>query len=202
LNLILETEDINEYLKSSDVIDYTHESIENIGESLSIGVRDEIELVKKVYEYVRDNIAHSFDINGDIVTCNASDVLEHKHGICYAKSHLLCAILRFLGIPTGFCYQKLILDTEKRPWLVLHGLNAVYLKGIDKWVRIDARGNKEGVNAQFSYMEECLAFNVNADLGEVDLPVIYANPSKKVIKALQESRTVNNLINHLPSEVL
>ena len=59
------------------------------------------------------------------------------------KAYLLAAILRNLGIPTGFCYQKLILDVEEKPWLVIHGLNAIYLKSVSKWIRVDARGNKE-----------------------------------------------------------
>lgn len=43
------------------------------------------------------------------VTCSASDVLQHRSGICYAKSNLLAALLRKEGIPTRFCYQRLIL---------------------------------------------------------------------------------------------
>lgn len=36
---------------------------------------------------------------------------------------------------------------------------------------------------------------------EVDLPVIYTNPSKNVIEVLQENRTVHELINNLPVEI-
>ena len=64
------------------------------------------------YEYVRDNNSLSADINEDVLTCTASEVLEVGHGICFAKSHLLAALLRAKSIPTGFCYQKLILDDE------------------------------------------------------------------------------------------
>lgn len=157
-----------------------------------------------MHEYInnmRMHIGHSFYINRNIVTCKASDVLEHRQGICYAKSHLLCAILRCMSIPAGFCYQKLIFDGEKQPWLVLHGLNAVFLRSVGKWVRVDASWNKEGVNAEFSIEEEHLAFNVRERLGEIDLPVIYLNPSKNVIKALQESRTISELIDNLPKEI-
>jgi hypothetical protein len=43
----------------------------------------------------------------------------------------------------------------------LHGLNAIYLKNFG-WYRVDARGDKEGVNAQFNPPYEKLAF----ELGE------------------------------------
>ena len=46
-----------------------------------------------------------------------------KEGICYAKSHLLAAILRANLFPTGFCYQRLVLDDKTDSRFVLHGLN-------------------------------------------------------------------------------
>ncbi len=54
-------------------------------------------------------IGCSADINGKVVTCKASEVLRYKEGICNAKAHLLATILRANGIPSGFCYQRLIL---------------------------------------------------------------------------------------------
>jgi len=36
----------------------------------------------------------------------------------------------------------------------------VYLAEFNKWIRLDARGNKEGVNAQFSIDQEQLAYLV------------------------------------------
>jgi len=43
---------------------------------------------------------------------------------------------------------------------------------MNKWVRLDARGNKTGVDAQFSIDEEKLAFPINEELGEKDYQVI------------------------------
>jgi hypothetical protein len=95
----------------------------------------------------------------------------------------------------------LILEDENKPFLVLHGLNAIYLEGLDKWIRVDARGNKEGVNAQFSVNEEKLAFSVRKVLGEIDFPVVYVNPDKKVINALQNSLTPAQLMENLPIDL-
>ncbi len=89
---------------------------------------NELDFIRKAYEFVRDNISHSADINEDIITCTASGVLKAGHGICFAKSHLLAALLRCKSVPAGFCYQKLILDDETSPVLIYHGLNGVYIK--------------------------------------------------------------------------
>ncbi|MCC5465397.1 transglutaminase-like domain-containing protein [Pelosinus baikalensis] len=202
IELILEMDNISEYLKNSDILDYENEFIMHIGDSLSAGILDEVEIVKRVYEYVRDEIPHSFDISGQIVTSKASEVLIQRQGICYAKSHLLVAILRYLEIPAGFCYQKLILNDAETPRrLVLHALCAVYLKDIKKWIRIDARGNNPCVNAQFCIEGEKLAFPIREELGETDGLIIYANPNKRTVESLKKSKIISELIQNLPSEL-
>ena len=202
MKLIPEVNNLKEYLAPSQVIDYNIENIQNIAKKLAANIEnDDIHLAKTVYEYVRDEISHSFDINSDTVTCNASDVLKYKQGICYAKSHLLAAILRYLGIPTGLCYQKLIVDDTDKPWFSLHGLNAIYLKSLNKWIRVDARGNKEGVAAEFSIDTEMLAFPVREELGERDYPTIYAKANRNVIKSLKSSNNREDLIKNLPLEL-
>ncbi len=200
-NLTQENPNIEEYLSSSDVIDYNNILIKERTFALAAGIEDEVLLAKNIYEYVRDSIAHSLDINGEIVTCKASDVLQHKQGVCYGKSHLLAAMLRCVGIPTGFCYQKLILDDKEKPWLIIHALNAIYLKSLKKWIRVDARGNKIGVTAEFSVDEEKLAFPIRKELGEEDGLIIYAKPNEKVLNALRISKSVRELENNLPAEI-
>lgn len=78
---------------------------------------------------------------------------------------MLSALLRCKSIPTGFCYQKISLNEGITPVLVYHGLNGVYMKELKKWIRLDARGNKNGVNAQFSIEEEQLAYAICAEKG-------------------------------------
>ncbi|MBQ3161998.1 MAG: transglutaminase domain-containing protein [Oscillospiraceae bacterium] len=195
------TDNISEYLKSDDVIDYNNETITQIADSLYQNAESEIEYIKAAYEFVRDKVPHSADINEDIITCSASEVLKAGHGICFAKSHLLAALLRCKSIPTGFCYQKLILDDETAPVLIYHGLNGVYIKECNKWIRLDARGNKEGVNAQFSIDEEQLAFPVRAEKGEEDGFVVYHNPDKKILEKLRNNKTRTELWDDLPTEL-
>lgn len=192
---------INDYLKCDCIVDYSDKAISELAEKLYISSKDETDFIRKTYEYVRDNISHSADINADEITVSASEVLKAGHGICFAKSHLLAALLRKKGIPAGLCYQKLILDDETAPILIYHGLNGVYVKSIEKWIRLDARGNKPGVNAQFSLDKEQLAFPIRSEKGEDDGNIIYPDPDSSIISSLRQSRTRTELWNDLPAEL-
>lgn len=185
--LILESKNFADYLTSSEIIDYNAPQIRSLARRLSEGCTDAIEEAKSIYEYVRDQVAHSGDIRASYATCSASEVLVHGHGICCAKSHLLAALLRARRIPAGFCYQWLTSD-DKPEELVLHGLNAVYLDPIKRWIRLDARGNKPGVQAEFSLEKEKLAWPVQEELGEVEDPVVYTDPKQEVVDVLQRYR--------------
>ncbi len=120
-----------------------------------------------------------------------------RSGYCYAKSHLLAALLRANGIPAGLCYQRLSRDGQGAPY-ALHGLNATRLPGFG-WYRIDPRGNRKGVNAQFAPPVEHLAFAVSLP-GEADLPEIFADPLPVVVEALRTHKTTDALWENLPDE--
>jgi len=118
-------------------------------------------------------------------------VLAERTGICYAKSHLLAALLRGLGVPTGYCYQRLVLFEDPADGYSLHSFNASYLDG--RWVRFDARGNKPGVDAQFSLTEERLAFTARPEMGEVDYPGIFAEANPNVVKCLTHASNAKDM---------
>lgn len=194
-------DDISRYLAWDSVINYGHEAIKKLSDDLFAQAEGELAYIKAAYEFVRDQISHSTDAGEDIITCAASEVLQAGHGICFAKSHLLVALLRCKEIPAGFCYQKLILDDETAPVLIYHGLVGVYIKGFGEWVRLDARGNKEGVNAQFSIEKEQLAFPIRTELGEVDDYTVYPNLDEEVLERLQKYETRTQLWEDLPTEL-
>ncbi len=183
------TTSLSDYLKEDDVIDYSDESIIQLADELYKKADSETEYIKAAFEFVRDEVSHSADINEDMITCSASEVLIARHGICFAKSHLLAALLRCKSIPTGFCYQKLTFGDETSPVLVYHGLNGVYLNEYKKWIRLDARGNKGKINAQFSIDEEQLAYLVRTEKGEEDGLVIYPAPDVKILEKLKNNKT-------------
>ncbi len=186
-----------DYLAASPVIDYEDQAIRQAARRLSANADSDAAIIQACYEFVRDEISHTFDIGANEVTCAASEVLRYGHGTCYAKSHLLAAILRCLGIPAGFCYQKLR-DADSPSGYALHGLNAVYFSSPGRWIRLDARGNKPYVNLQFNPGSEMLAYQVNESLGESEDRMIFATPAESVIRALTMCTTAKMLSLSLP----
>ena len=183
------------YTRNSTVINWQHPSIRECSAGILSKSDSTFEYIKNVFEYVRDTIPHSRDFQTQVVTCIASEVLKHKTGSCYAKSHLLAALLRAQKIPVGFCYQRLSVE-ENGPPYCLHGLNAVFLEEYE-WYRIDARGNKEGVDARFIPPVEQLAFAVT-EPQERNLPEIWSEPLPVIVQALQTHQSVEKLYNNLP----
>src|SRR5262245_32476205 len=133
--------------------------------SLAQGLPDLESKACACYEFVRDEIAHTADAGRDVVTCRASEVLAQATGIGFAKSHLLAALLRCLGIPTGFCYQVVRRAPDSSDKL-LYGFSGVYLASRERWLQLDARGNKPGLDAQFSVESPKLAVTADPERGE------------------------------------
>ncbi|KHF39375.1 transglutaminase-like domain-containing protein [Halalkalibacter okhensis] len=197
--MICESGRLEDYLLEINEVNYSHPLIKEKAAQLFLTAQTDIEKAEIAFTFVRDEIAHSWDIQGKEVTCQASDVLKYQEGICYAKSNLLASLLRSQGIPTGFCYQRLMLFDTPEKGYCLHALNAVYLKSLNKWIRLDARGNKPGVDAQFSIDEEKLAFLVNEKFDEKDYSIIFVKPNLKTITVLKEHTDVLEMYKqHLP----
>lgn len=186
---------MHRFLRSTEIIDWQNPAVFRLARSLAVGLSDQLQIAKRCFEYVRDEIKHSLDHRLNPVTCAASQVLAHGTGFCYAKSHLLAALLRANSIPAGLCYQRLSIDESSAPFC-LHGLNAVLLPEIG-WYRIDPRGNKPGVNAQFNPPHEQLAFPIHAN-GESDLPEIWPDPLEIVVQALRRHQSFESLAQDLP----
>lgn len=202
MHKVIIKDNIGEYLSASKYIDWKDARILAKAEEFRQQYADEILLVKMIYEFVRDEIRHSWDEQDKRVTKYATEVLEQGVGICWAKANLLTALLRACGIPAGICYQRLTLGDAPETGFCIHALNAVYIKALDKWIRLDARGNKVGVDAQFDLGRERLAFPVRKDIGEEDYGIVYANPSDKLMKVLEESKDALYMyLNCLPDSI-
>ena len=195
-----ETENLDEYLVSDEVIDWHHPDIQRMAKELVGDCLDQQSKIRFLFEWVRDEIPHTKDIDGTVVTCKASDVLRHRTGMCYAKSHLLAALLRANGIPAGFCYQVLVRDAPYTG-LVLHGLNGVYLENEKRWVRIDPRGNVRNINAQFDPNKEQLAFPMDPALGELIYDTIFKAPVPEVKEVLGKFTDLQEMWPYLPKHL-
>ena len=192
------------FLQATDVVDWTAPEIRELASALADGVTDSSDraaVARTCFEWVRDQIQHCVDFNRDELTCRASDVLQVGTGYCYAKSHLLVALLRANGLRSGFCYQRLIVDEDEPDGpFVLHGLAAVDL-GADSdqpiWYRIDPRGNKPGIDAQFMPPVERLAYPTNLQ-GEWLFPKVYAKPVPLIVRTLTTNTSARALLRKLP----
>lgn len=185
---------MDSYLTSSQYIDWENPEVLKQAKALAHGINNQQHIAQICFEFVRDEIKHSWDYKMNPVTVKASDVLKYGTGYCYAKSHLLAALLRANNIPAGLCYQRLTITDQ--PPFCLHGLNAVYLKDYG-WYRVDARGNKQDINADFCPPTEKLAFPIITE-GEADLPEIWTEPLPIIIKALNADYDVQYVANNLP----
>jgi hypothetical protein len=65
------------------------------------------------------------------------------------------------------------------------------------WYRMDPRGNRQGVDAQFTPPVERLAFAIE-EPGEALFQAIYADPLPIVVTALQRVSTTEELASNLP----
>lgn len=177
------------YLAADEVIDADAPAIVELAARLAAGVaggdgetaQADAVYAEAAYGFVRDRIAHSFDTGRPYSAAyRASDVLRAGDGICFAKSHLLVALLRARAIPAGLCYQRL---SDDAGGFVMHGLVAVRLGS--RWHRLDARGGGPGRAGQFSLDGERLAWPGQPEHGEVNYPQLYASPPPVVLDALR-----------------
>ena len=186
---------MQKYLDSSDIIDWRHPTVSAKAMLLAADLKGDEAIAEACFVFVRDHISHSLDSRQNPVTYRASSVLEYGTGYCYAKSHLLVALLRANSIPAGLCYQRLTIDHDRPPFC-LHGLVGVYLAR-HGWYRIDPRGNKPGVDAAFCPPIEKLAFPIITK-GEADLPEIWPEPLAIVVEALRAGKDYLDVAQNLP----
>lgn len=185
--------DLNIFLQETESIDYKNPIIGEQINLLKEKSTSDIDYIKNAYEFVRDEISHSWDVKANLVSRTASEVLINKTGICWTKSCLLAALLRGNGIPSGISYQKLTRADDTRDGYIIHALNTVYIKDLNKWIRLDARGNKATVNAQFSTEKEILAFTVRPELAEIDYKDNNPDLDKRLVEILHTVDVVMNI---------
>lgn len=190
------------YLELSEYINYDNDAVRKQADNLKSNSENELDLVRNTYHFVRDSIKHSWDVQDKRVTVSASDVLREGVGICWAKANLFAALLRANGIPCGFSHQRLTLGDTPDTGYCIHSLNTVYLSSLNKWIRLDARGNTEKIHAEFSTDEEILAFHVNPEYDEYDYHDNVAKPNEKLMQVLKENTDALYMYQHLLPDTL
>jgi transglutaminase-like putative cysteine protease len=195
-----ESDKWNGYLEDTIVIDWQTPAIMTLSKSLAEGRQGDEGKARACYEWVRDEVRHTADRGLDTVTCRASEVLAARTGIGFAKSHLLAALLRSLGIPAGFCYQVVRRAPDSSEKL-LYGFSGVYLASRERWIQLDARGNKPGLDAQFSVESPKLAVTADPARGEWVYPWIWTRPAAVVVDLLSRNKSLARIADHVPDEL-
>jgi len=186
---------LDAFLARTAIVDWDHPLVLQRARELSRGRAGPVAVARACFDWVRSEILHTSDHRLEPVTCAASEVLAQGTGFCYAKSHLLAALLRANGIGCGFAYQRLN-DGDGTPFC-LHGLNWVSLPQ-HGWFRADARGDRTDLpRAAFEPPRERLVFKAER-AGERDFPEILVEPHPVVVQALTRHRTRAELLRHLP----
>lgn len=221
---IPESNDLGRYLEDTITIDWQTPSVSHLARRLLAQAVSPEAGIERIFRFVRDEITHSFDLDpasgaaedSEVsrasraaegvdpkllvrgISCRASEVLALGHGLCHAKSHLLAALLRFAGHPTGFCYVRLV-DDERPGRFVLHGFNAFYWAPTGSWIPVDARGNRREIASECRFEAPfSLAYVPDVELGEAFLPWISRRPGKRVIDALERAPSLDALRRNLP----
>ena len=97
---------MKQYLKETSLLDYNHQLIKNLIQEKEWSKLGNVEKVKQIYHFVRDDIQFGYNSSDSIP---ASAVLEDGYGQCNTKATLLMALLRAVGVPTrlhGFTINK------------------------------------------------------------------------------------------------
>jgi hypothetical protein len=135
---LLTAEQRQTFLKETSILNYTETAIQQLIEERNWLSLNEIERVKSIYNFVRDEIKFGYNISDDIT---ATEVLKDGYGQCNTKATLLMALLRACAIPNrihGFTINKALqkgavtgLWYKLAPQNILHSWVEVYLQG--KW---------------------------------------------------------------------
>ena len=161
------TASVDPWLQSTDILDHVHPHVR--AQALALRAEEEAETARCAFDWVRDRIRHAVDFGIDTVACSASEALAARAGLCFAKSHLLVALLRACGLPAGLAYQRVRFGER----FVLHGLVGVCLPTTG-WYLCDPRGNKPGIDARFTPPVERLAF----EAGPMSSPYPTSSPTR------------------------
>lgn len=202
MQLVIESDQLSDYLTElPPVIDWHTPHVQSKIQEIEARASTPHDRAQLAFEYARDGIQHSFDTKSTMITITAEDAINKGEGICFAKSHVLATLLRGMGIPAGFCYQRVLRKTnDPQSGHALHGLNAIYLEP-HGWFRVDPRGNKPEVNSQFTIDHEQLAYPIRPELGEVDYPNVFVKPLPSVLRAMNETRDCHTLFFDRPDKL-
>ncbi|MFP6655200.1 MAG: transglutaminase-like domain-containing protein [Myxococcota bacterium] len=197
----VETDELGRYLEDTITIDWQTPIVTATAKRLLESLTDPEERVRRLFEFVRDEIEPSEEFETEAQTCRASEVLEQATGLCYAKSHLLAGLFRYAGIPAGFCYVRMA-KADQPDKFELHAFNAVYWAPKSIWIFMDAWGSHADSQTECRFEEPwSLSCWPEVDKGESFLPLIYKRPAKRIIDLLERAPSLEAIRKNLPDAI-
>lgn len=133
---------MEQYLKVTQMLDYTHPSLVQLVENRRWNQLGEYEKIGAVYNFVQNEIIFGYNEADDIP---ASQALADSYGQCNTKGTLLMALLRAIGIPCrfhGFTIDKALqkgaiagIWFKLSPQNIIHSWVEVYYEG--RWINLE-----------------------------------------------------------------
>lgn len=120
------------YLQPTKMLDFNSASITKLVEARDWKDLSQLEQIKSIYNFVRDEILFGYNIDDDIP---ASKVLMDGYGQCNTKGTLFMALLRSCGIPCrihGFTIDKKLQKGAMTGFVYRNAPNNVF----HSWVEI------------------------------------------------------------------
>ncbi len=146
------------YLKETRLLDYTHRDFDALFAAKGWSALDEENRIREIYRSVRDEIAFGYN-RGDAIP--ASEVLSDGIGQCNTKGILLMALLRRAGVPCRFhgftIHKRLQKGAISGIWYLLSPQSIVH-----SWVEVlydDRWYNLEGFIIDREYLAQVQASN-------------------------------------------
>ncbi len=141
------------FLYSSTMVSFTKDSnCTAIATKLRNESSDEIEAVKKIYSYIKDNVDYDYafaESNPKAYVADPDETLSKGTGICFDYATLAAAMLRSQGIPTKLITGYVGEDSVYHAWNLFYteegGWVTVNIDApADEWSRIDITYDSTG----------------------------------------------------------
>lgn len=121
------------YLKETRMLNYSHSAIRQLVDSRNWNQLDDFSKIKKIYNYVRDEILFGYNVSDNIP---ASQVLKDGYGQCNTKGTLFMALLRAVNIPCrshGFTIDKRLQKGAMTGLVYINAPKNIFHSWVEVW---------------------------------------------------------------------
>lgn len=111
----MEVEDLERYLRPSELCDFDQEIIKQKAEEITSGAETDREKAERIFDFCQNKILFAYGNWNE----KASEILRKGKGMCSGKSNLAVALLRAVKIPAR--HKGAILEGQSEMWKFISG---------------------------------------------------------------------------------